>query len=160
MKWNKCNKRLLFNSLESPRKLRFGASCLYVPLTKTICAKLYNRRQARNRTYDLQQHAAVYDLAPKVGEQFDVSLLFVDRLDEWCVSTHRMYGYLSQRARMTGRFISEDDEWYMRESLRDIGINHCDLHSSNVGYINGFMVCIDFDAYSCKKTSSFRRKAG
>lgn len=34
----------------------------------------------------------------------------------------------------------------MRLKLAQIGIPHDDLHTYNIGYVEGRMVCIDFDA--------------
>lgn len=129
---------------ESPQKMRSGAACIYIPITKTICAKLYTRKVVRDQTYKIQRHAARFGLGPKVGDKFTYPVLLVNRWEEINVS-NVVYGFLSQRAKITGRNSEKDGE-YMSVRLNSIGICHDDMHTYNLGYIDGRLVCIDFDS--------------
>lgn len=145
VKWNKANRALLSKVIrEHPERMRSGAVCIYIPVTRTICAKLYMNKTLRDQTYRLQAHAAYFGLGPQVGDRFTYPVLLMNRWDNINVK-NRAYGYLSQRAKITGR-CTEGDEEYMRLKLAQIGIPHDDLHTYNIGYVEGRMVCIDFDA--------------
>jgi len=159
MKWNSQKKRLLIDSLEnSTRKLRIGSRCLYVPLTGDICAKLYKNRMQRNRCVEFQKVAAKNSLAPKVGDVFSIKLFIIDHLHEnlnshnmYNVRSRTMYGYLSEKADLRGVRLSKHKARKLENKLLSIGINHYDIRRCNVGYLNGNLVCIDFDSNSCNK---------
>lgn len=149
MKWNDKSKKLLLDSLENKVcKLKVGSNCTYVPLDKGVCAKLYKNKKQRDRCIKLQDIAATNSLAPKVGDKFSIKLFFINKLND-TITSHNMHGYLSQRVELRGVHLTDGKVTKIKQDLLDIGINHFDIRRDNVGYLNGSLVCIDFDTNSC-----------
>ena len=122
-----------------------------------------NEEHARDKTYELQQLASQYGLAPQIGSKFDMDL----------PDGRRAYGYITETLPKTMRDVflekhgytnhttlyKEDQRLYWKGSgewddtgfsqdlhkdLKYIGIESWDLHWGNVGYLNGRLVSIDF----------------
>jgi hypothetical protein len=73
--------------------------------------------------------------------------------DDWVppvTISKRMYGFLTENAFVRNK-VEEFKIWCLIEALEAINIHHFDDHTTNVGYIDGRLVCIDFDKNSCEE---------
>lgn len=135
----------------TPERIRSspsGISATFVVLNEKWGVKIFDSKRARDMSYDLQRRAAVFGLAPQVGEIFSLSD------DEHCMICqvakvidspsrlpHKEYESLmsSYKSRLTD----------LRNALiKTIQFDFTDWHLGNIGFIDGEMVCIDFgEAY-------------
>ena len=136
MKWNIKTKSLLEKSLKSNRRRKSGVSCIFYPILD-YGAKIYKNKRQRNRCFNLQKIANEYFLAPSVGDRFEIE-----------IDGKKFFGFFTQKVRV----LKYSDHFYdekLGKKLKQIGINHYDLHSGNIGIIKRKRVCIDFDSLSC-----------
>lgn len=150
LKWTEKKRQQFIESIQKHKEKRVqsGVSCMYFPLSKTVGAKVYQTLRGRNSARDKQIYVAKFGMAPLVGDSFSYESIYFD-LCYGRVKYKVVYGYLTQNA-IVPRDLSEDDEYYLYDRLRAIGIVNHDLVPSNVGYIGQRLVCIDFDTCSCK----------
>lgn len=158
LKWSLKKKEQLIRVIMKNRSWRFGSSCIYLPLSKTVGVKLYRTKRARNITHERQVYAAKYGLAPLCGNRFSLNCYYIRHEngdnDEFSSVMHNtVYGYLTQIAEIRDE-VDESEFYLIRSQLKEIGIAHCDLWEGNVGYIKNKIICIDFDSNSCR----WRRK--
>lgn len=159
LQWSDLKKKFLMKMTKQKRMTpKTGVSCVYFPLSKSEGVKFYRTKKTRDRTYLLQQRAAKFGLAPKVGQRFYIDCFSIEPGSFGGVDSRRVYGFLTERAQVRRGYFNE---YHLEEQLKNIGIIHHDLHYENVGRLNGRLVCIDFDSCSCKtrkKNGRFRTR--
>ena len=133
----------------SPRKN--GCYNLFFKINDKIGIKLTTTRSHRDRLYERQTECAKLGLGPETYGTID--RVKYDREEYW--------GYFTEIVEVFDENVNdisyeEYDEWFslLRNDVRalkaDLSSVFCfsDLHLGNIGFKNGKMVCIDFDA-SC-----------
>jgi hypothetical protein len=171
LRWTAKTKQRLVEVIRRGLYLRSGASCIFIPLNKEAGLKIYKTKGERDRTAKLQAFAAGYGLAPQVGDCFDLECLTINHfeftadgeevLGEESVQVNMVYGYVTERARLIRRYKWENMLVWMEiiaDELEEIGIVHPDLGPHNMGYINGRLICLDFDSNSCRRRPGRSRK--
>jgi hypothetical protein len=115
----------------------FGIDCKYFEYTKKWGIKLYHNKHKRDKTFFLQSYGYRYKIAPKCFKRFTVKLGSV----KW-------YGYFTQKTRVLSSHRSESFFYKINSQLskiyKRIKWKQWDIHYTNVGYLNGKLVCIDF----------------
>lgn len=143
---------------QTPRKNRkSGVAAEFAKVNKRWGVKCYLYEKIRDKTYRMQEHAAQFGLAPKVGPKFKVDdgglemFGYVTEcvkclMSETSVAIWADWAY-SEKAKyfigaMADAFGLTDYNWH---SLR----YDWDLHRNNVGFMaDGRLVCIDFSEMS------------
>lgn len=137
-----------------------GAECNFIKMDSGWGLKLYYEDCLARKTYEMQQYAASYGLAPRVGPyifKFNkngrifsayytecVSCILYDRfkhLGNWMHGQWPKH-HLTDNSNVYGPFLGLPD---IAQQLLEIGIEPFDLHYANVGFMpDGRLVCIDF----------------
>ena len=165
LKWTPDKEKQLMLAIQKNRKkAKFGISCIYFALSKTVGVKLYHSEKERDKTCDKQYLASKHGLAPIVGDRFSFNCFWIEH--SACSAPNIKYrvvhGYLTQNAVLPStrwschKFYPFEVE--LESKLRKIGLLHRDLHFGNVGFIGKKLVCIDFDQVSCIFKSGRKKK--
>ena len=150
LKWNKARKAELI-TVTKRKNIKCGLSCVFVKLNESVGAKIYSTQRERDRCHKIQTLASEHKIAPLVGDPFDLECYMIRHNGiEAAVNYRKMYGYLTQVAEIRRSMYHIKDILGLEYDLYKIGIIHDDLHKGNIGFIKDKMVCIDFDAISCK----------
>lgn len=157
LQWNNSTKALLLGQLMKQQGIRYGANCVFVPISKTVGVKLYTNAENRDYSYHNQKRASKDGLGPQVGGRFRFPGFFIvpkgeieaeanaPEIDEFMLEMY--YGYVTQRARAAG-YIYSDELQKLKSSMVAKGFSDYDLLDFNLGRIGKRLVCIDFDMNS------------
>lgn len=140
-----------------------GTQCLFVSLDETWGVKLYAHELERDAARVCQEIGHENDVAPEVGESFDIPMPRTEFRPDWWpldLKPERLFGYFTQIARTLrcecDSNSCESDCWEksdavsreLRRTCKELGFWHVgDLSSNNIGELpNGQYVVIDWDA--------------
>ena len=115
-----------------------GQAAHYVELNPLWAVKFYERKEDRDYTYRLQKHASDFGIAPPVRKP-----LAVTRQNKLGVNVP-FWGYITGVAK-TSKDITLDKIRELKNALNSIGLTWTDRRTSNCGWYEGKLVCIDFD---------------
>jgi len=137
LKWSDRTKEWISKRVfDSSDDVQYGSSCIFVPLTKKIGAKIYFDGSNRNFSHSNQIH------------KFEMNFLCIsEQNDERYVREaykRKVYGYLTEIAEHV-ETISRSDKMDICKKLKSIGLKSHDLDARNLGRINGKLIVIDFD---------------
>lgn len=133
-----------------------GAMCIFVPITDSIGAKVYQTEEERDFAYNWQNKASDVNLGPEVHGTFEFvaeESLYNDEMDEAISAGSILYGYLTEIVEIAGNIHEDVDEFEdehdeaitdLVRALRKIGFNFIDSHIHNLGFKDGRLICIDF----------------
>jgi len=132
----------------------YGVSCRFIPFNADWGIKVFESETERDRAVYWQRKAAEVGLGPKVGVVFEIKNLEHHVYDV----SHTVYCHVTERvdmSRQKGLSTVDGSHQHMIKQIRTlrrllrakIGFNFEDDHHNNVGYLNGHLVCIDFDAH-------------
>jgi len=157
MYWPKFSEAGLIKKIRKGRS-RNGVTCTYIKWTKHVGLKVFTSKWARDQCAKLQGIAAENKLGPKVGEKAQFEVLWGET-DDWDsfenapqMRMKKLYCYFTEHADRPRKYQRTGKKRRDLEcKLHRVGIDHNDLHTENVGLVNGKLVCIDFDYVSCIK---------
>lgn len=159
-----------FLELLQRRESRAGLSSAYVPWPGREGVrsglKIFTLRRDRTFARTTQLRAAKHGLGPAVGPSLSFSIVVPQpqvvyyevegqKEDEARAelraefSTVEFHAYWTAHAQRVRRWCKGIE--VVQKQLDEIGIDHFDLGSFNVGRINGELVCIDFGWESCER---------
>jgi hypothetical protein len=131
---------------ESPRKN--GSFNLFFKLSDKIGLKLCPSRRRRDENYSWQNEAFRAGLGP---ETYGI-------IDNVTYEGARWYGYFTEIAEVIEGYVKKSSDEKndirkkynsgvkkLKEELKRIDFPGSDFHPGNIGWIDGRMVCIDFD---------------
>ena len=149
LKWSDRTKEWISKRVfDSSDDVQYGSSCIFVPLTKKIGAKIYFDGSNRNFSHSNQIHAHSNGMGSRVGDKFEMNFLCIsEQNDERYVREaykRKVYGYLTEIAEHV-ETISRSDKMDICKKLKSIGLKSHDLDARNLGRINGKLIVIDFD---------------
>ena len=75
-------KRLLLEKITSSENIESGASCFFVPISKTVGAKFYMSKANRDFSHRNQRLAHGMGIGPDTGDKFDIMLPQFDWVDK------------------------------------------------------------------------------
>lgn len=147
-------------------KVKTGASCHFIPYSDNRGLKLYHTRADRDYARKHQRKAARHGVAPEVYKSFAYRIprnkrcvLHECEVEHSRLSAQRakrtIYGYVTERVKQR-QVVSEAQFKRLCKKLSKLmGLDpdrdyHWDVYGCprNVGYKNGKLVCVDFDAYT------------
>lgn len=141
MKWNESKR----NAAQESEESRNGCWCIFVPLSDTEGVKFYHRPEVRDAAMEHQKRAHSLGFGPAVGETCEMPMLETWPKPEcWNVRPTKVYGYVTELAEGVGEWDGEAFD-FLCEVMQEYGESTVDLHEGNMGWINGYPVCIDFD---------------
>jgi len=127
-------------------RAEYGYSCMYIPLNENFGVKMFRSRKERDAARKYQKLGHKHDIGPAVYQNVRI---FHGIPSKFTVKKIYKWGYVTQVA-IINNLVSHHSKEYnaLAEKLRELGLSAGDLHSYNVGRINGKLVCIDFDSMS------------
>lgn len=146
---------------------KYGVAAKFYPINDKWGMKFFvDDEDLRDKTHKMQKLAAKHGLAPKIGKKFsmrlpdspDTAYGYITEIlpatcsDEWAKQhgydhinkMMREYYYLYKQGINNFLEFHFDDVTDLEHALEEIGISATDMHWSNVGYLNGNLVAIDF----------------
>jgi hypothetical protein len=130
-------------------RLKCGVESAFIQLTEQVGIKLFPREYSAIECRKNQIKAARRGLGPKV-----LSEVFIcHRADGRRITTsecrdNHEHGYLTQVASPRPSRCTEELFNKLEKRFNKIGMDCCDLHDDNVGFIGKKAVIIDFGSYS------------
>lgn len=135
---------------ESPRKN--GSFNLFFKLSDKIGLKLCRSKNRRDENYSWQNEAFRARLGPET----------YGTIDNVTYEGARWHGYFTEIVEVIENFCEKSPEEKndirkkyadgvkkLKIQLKSIDFPGCDFHPGNIGWIDGRMVCIDFDVDLC-----------
>jgi len=149
LRWSEQTKTWLMRRIfDNGNDVKNGVSCVFVPLTKKVGAKLYFDVNNRNFSHRNQTHAQSYGIGPRTGDRFEMNFLCMSQQSDYRyvrdAVKSKVYGYLTEIAEPVER-VSRSEKKIICEKLKSIGLQTYDLGTRNLGKINGKLIVIDFD---------------
>ena len=84
LKWSAVTKkwisRRFFDRIDD---IDHGVSCVFIPLTKKVGAKIYFDRSNRDFSHSNQVYAQSYGLGPRTGDKFEMNFLCISKQDDY-----------------------------------------------------------------------------
>jgi hypothetical protein len=134
-----------------------GCTCVFVPITDKIGAKLYTQEYDRDNCYGKQNQAKEFDLGPETYGLFEFVLdheLVHEEAYDNIPEGQTVYGYLTEIVEVArdkydfyefrGKFPMGRDN-LVRDLKDKCNISWLDTHMGNIGIKDGKLMCIDFD---------------
>lgn len=120
-----------------------GWDARFVPITDRWAVKVFRNADIRDSAYHWQHRAALHQLGPLVGDYFDLGkeYCYITEIAEPALDVDA-FDWSEEDIRLQEEFRNELDE--LIYALKRIGFGFGDVHMSNVGWLNGRLVCIDF----------------
>ena len=133
--------------LKNKKKARYGASCMFVPISSTRGVKLYATKSECDFAFYMQQKASEKKLGPKVFEAFSIRTTPISRVNAFGTRITFRYGYVTQIAKPVKQLTDKKLKTLLKR-LNKNGFSVDDIHYGNIGYLGHNLVCIDFDLVS------------
>ena len=152
LRWNRGLANFVVTSLmldpEGRNKSPRGQACTFLKKSG-IGIKCYTSEHSAKIARANQIKGEEAGIAPLTGQAFKISLRIGSSYLE-------IFGYLTEIAKVVEDDYTLTDEFQygneahdaLVDTMRENGLNTNDLHSGNVGKIDGRFVCIDFDSVS------------
>ena len=158
-------KKILRDEPSDSIKWKPGSCCKYIQVDNEWGVKVYKIPSIREYTWNIQNiayenkrwqksyktksfnHVIIKTTEIALSEECNIKL--APKPGKW-IDIEGGYGYLTQSAE-TNVEASKDDINHLRESMESIGLygDSVDIEKfGNYGYIDGNLVCVDFDALS------------
>lgn len=115
-----------------------GMESGFIPISKRVGIKLFCKKIDRDDSFNVQQKALRYGIAPKVGQKLCLHLPCAYKA---LIHKSKLHGYVTERADKVGKTKVTKD---FLKKIRDAKISTWDMHSLNVGKIGKRTVCVDF----------------
>lgn len=136
-------------------KIYSGAGCVFVPITKTIGAKLYPTLRERDFAYRNQNRALKLKIAPKTYGTFKLprpSNWDILEYEIYCEKPFKktVYGYLTEIVKVSNIVNWNDPaRLELEETVSEkLGFRTGDLIGANLGWKKNKLIMIDFDSFS------------
>ena len=123
-----------------------GISCYYVPLNQYWGVKVYRKKDERDYAVDQQRKIFNIGYAPAVGSVFDVgtSYCYVTQAATVVIDTTTELEWSEKCQATRVKYPNIDMEIDILYKQLNPYMNFVDCHYGHVGYLNGFLVAIDF----------------
>ena len=161
-------KQIIKDTYQSQKGWHMGTCCGFIKVSEEWGVKIYSERAVREYTWNLQ-NIAYKNI--KWEQEYDTKTLSKVIIDVEChgdsfnrplapepgewMDTEEGYAYLTRIADIE-KHQNEEDIESLCKNLRSIGIvvpNDDFRRKENLGYIEGNLTCIDFDAFYIKMLS-------
>lgn len=132
-----------------------GVDAIYYQIDSYWGMKAYRSESMRDKCYQLQEYAALFDKGPAVGGKFT-----------WEQDGTILYGFITEHAPISIKkkllFEDQNSEYtsvYLRHEMDSIGITTGDMHYANIGWIGDEPVVIDYGlCYFNRKSATFEHE--
>lgn len=142
--WTKRKEELLFTKIAKGKYIRRGVSCLFLPITKNVGAKLYKTKRIRDYAAKYQRLAADHKLGPQVGDAFTLEWNNIFLYNWASTKPIKVYGYLTQVAQQLKRTPSLKQQHELHAKLVETGLHCDDDKPMNLGRCGKNIVILDF----------------
>jgi hypothetical protein len=144
---NELQSQILSILADPEEKTPTGHCCRFVDLGDGVGAKIYGDRKTATEkgqaAYESQKKAYEHGIAPAVGDEFTIRLRLGSK------QMIKIYGYLTEVAKPAGDSVYDCQDYRdLLDEMEEIGFLSYDVSDDNCGWIDGKLVCIDFDPAS------------